>query len=255
MDFTIQLYSQDYCPTGETNPFHAIVDESIWEQVYQEYENAGRIFLRIFNEDGSNEWIVPMGGVVHKKTYTEEENNPFHSIYLPIWMLDSAGFPGQGEVLKCSVLTNEAFPEATKITLRVVDSALYTADVKKELEAALTNLGILRNQTIVQIPIESFGNFQIELFISALEPADCVLCDGEEVEVEFLEPVDHYEPPRPPTPVALPPPTLLENSIISHEQTTNRTGFTPFQGQGHSLRGTNENIPAWRRELGPPKRS
>lgn len=254
MDFTIQLYSQDYCPSGETSPFHAIVEESIWQQVYREHEDAGRIFLRIFNEDGSKEWIAPMGGVVNRKMYNDDElQSPHHHLYLPIWMLDSAGFQGEGEVLQCSILTNEAFPEATKITLRVVDSAFYNGDVKAELEAALTQIGILRNQTIVQIPIKSLGDFQIELFISALEPADCVLCDGEEVEVEFLEPVDHYEPPpRPPTPIPQAP-SLLPDCMIPDERHVNRSGFTPFQGEGHLLGGNNENAPAWRKELGPPK--
>ncbi len=245
MDFTIQLYSQDYCPSGETSPFHAIVEESIWQEVYREHDTAGRIFMRIFNEDGTKEWIVPMGGVVKESLD--------HHVYMPIWMLDSAGFEGQGETLKCSILTNDAFPEASKITLRVVDSAFYNADVKAELEAALTHIGILRNNTIVQIPIKSLGNFQIELFISALEPADCVLCDGDEVEVEFLEPVDHYEPPpRPPTPVALPPP-CIDDCMIPDERPTNRSGFTAFQGQGHLLGGNDDNAPAWRKELGPPK--
>ncbi len=255
MDFTIQLYSQDYCPTGESSPFHAIVDESIWEDIYKEYDEAGRIFLRIFNEEGTKEWICPMGSMVNKRRNPADEGHP--SVYLPIWNLDSAGFEGQGETLQCSVLTNEAFPQATKITLRVIDSAFYNSDVKAELEAALTDLGILRSQTIVQIPIKSLGNFQIELFVSALEPADCVLCDGEEVEVEFLEPVDHYEEVRPPTPIPSPP-ALLNDSMIPDSPPLNRSGFTAFQGQGHLLGGTLDNAPAWRRELGipkPPKRS
>jgi hypothetical protein len=257
MEFTLQLYSQDYCPSGESSPFHAIVEESIWEEIHRDHEDAGRIFLRIFNEDGTKEWITPMGGVLHTKRSSSDEEH--HNVYLPIWMLDSAGFQGQGEVLHCSVLTNDAFPEASKITLRVVDSAFYNADVKAELEAALTHLGILRNQTILQIPIQSLDNFQIELFVSALEPADCVLCDGDEVEVEFLEPVDHYEEPRPPTPrppTPIPsPPTVLKDCMVPDDSPKPRSGFTAFQGEGRLLGGTLDNAPAWRKELGPPKRS
>ena len=178
---------------------------------------------------------------------------------MPIWMLDAAGFEGSGEVLKCSLLTNDAFPEATKITLRVVDSAFYNSDVKAELEAALTNLGILRRHTTIQIPVKRLGDFPVELFVSELEPADCVLCDGDEIAVEFEEPVDHYEPPstsyqRPPTPIPAEPP-ILSDTMIPTPPPAQTRGFVPFQGQGNLVGNSTANVPEWRRQLGPPKRS
>lgn len=224
--------------------------------VYREMPEGGRTFLRIFNEDGTKEWIAPMGGMVYKKMLDEEQlNSEHHHIYMPIWMLDAAGFEGSGEVLKCSLLTNDAFPEATKITLRVVDSAFYNSDVKDELEAALTHLGILRRHTTIQIPVKHLGNFPIELFVSELEPADCVLCDGEEVAVEFEEPVDHYEPPRrPPTPMPAEP-AMLSDTMIPTPPPAQTHGFVPFQGQGNLVGNSTANVPEWRRQLGPPKRS
>jgi hypothetical protein len=253
MDLTVQLYSQDYCPSGDLSPFHAIVEESIWKQVYENEDEGGRKFVRLFNEEGTLEWIAPMGGVVYQKLYHEDEREPSQkAVYLPIWMLDSAGFSGEGETVKCSILTNDAFPEASKITLRVVDSAFYNANVKEELEAALTNLGILQNHTVLQIPVRSLGDFQVELFVSKLEPADCVLCDGEEVVVEFEEPVDHYEPPpRPPTPIP-PPVAALQDGMIPNSLPP-RSGFLAFQGEGRLLGGSSENAPEWRKQLGPPR--
>jgi hypothetical protein len=249
MDFTVKLYSHDFCPSGETNPFHLIVDDSIWSKVYNDTEGGGRIFLRVFNEDGTKEWIAPMGGVVRSDHHQNEDRR----VYMPFWMLDTAGFEGSGEVLKCSILTNEAFPEATKITLRVVDSAFYNSDVKEELEAALTHLGILRRHTTIQIPVQRLGDFPIELFVSELEPADCVLCDGDEVAVEFEEPVDHYEPPvRPPTPIPQLPTQLEDLMLPPPEPSSN--GFVAFQGQGNLVGTSNVNIPEWRRQLGPPRR-
>lgn len=254
MDFTVQLYSQDYCPAQDTSPFHAVVEESIWKQAYENDDTSGRKFVRIFNEEGTIEWIAPMGGVAYKKMYHEDERETAQkAIYLPIWMLDSAGFEGQGETVKCSILTNDAFPEATKITLRVVDSAFYNADIKEELEAALSDLGILQNHTILQIPVRSLGNFQVELFVSKLEPADCVLCDGEEVVVEFEEPVDHYEPPPPRPPTPIPPPIARFEEGMIPNNSPPRFGFMAFRGEGNLLGGSSENVPAWRKELGPPK--
>jgi hypothetical protein len=49
-------------------------------------------------------------------------------------------------------------------------------------------------------------DFIEDLFIANTEPADVVLCDGEEVALEFEEPVDHFEPAteqkRPSTPIS-----------------------------------------------------
>jgi hypothetical protein len=258
MDFTVHLYSHDYCPSEDISPFYLTGEESIWQMAYRQTEEKSRTFLRIFNEDGTKEWIAPMGGIVFKKMLDDDQlNSKHHHLYMPIWMLDAAGFEGSGEVLKCSILTNEAFPEATKITLRVVDSAFYNSDVKAELEAALTHLGILRRHTTIQIPVKSLGNFPVELFVSELEPADCVLCDGEEVALVFEEPVDHYEPPpsapqRPPTPIPLPP-AMLSDTMIPALQPAQTHGFVPFQGQGNLVGNSTTNVPEWRRQLGPPR--
>ena len=242
-DISVRVYSQDFI--GEKASFHILVDESIWRQVYREMEEGGRIFLRLFNE--GVDWISPMGGFV--KSFEQKSSK---SVYLPIWMLDAMGLQGQGESITCSILTNDAFPEATKIKLRVVDSAFYNGDVKAELEQALSQLGILRKHTTVQIPIQALGGYPIELFVSELEPADCVLCDGEEVAVEFEEPLDHYEPPRPPTPIPSPPPQLPEQMVPAFVPAS--TEFTAFRGEGHRLGGSNDCIPEWRRNLPPPRR-
>lgn len=253
MEVTVKLYSQEFCPVDEANPSHVIVEKSLWSKVYRDTDEGGRIFLRIFNEESVHEWIAPMGGVVHQSMVDEDDLEPTYRIYMPIWMLDSAGFQGTGEALQCSILTNEAFPNATKITLRVVDSAFYNSDVKAELEAALTHLGVLKRHTTIQIPVQCLGNFPIELFVSNVEPADCVLCDGDEVEVEFEEPVDHYEPaPRPPTPIPQLPMLLGEAMIPSPEPSIH--GFAAFQGEGRILGGSNLTLPEWRRQLGPPRR-
>lgn len=251
-DIQVRVYSQDF--TEEKDPFHILVEESIWRQVYRDMEEGGRIFLRLFKE--GVDWISPMGGFV--KAFNPDEDSA-KSVYLPIWMLDAMGLQGQGETVTCSILTNDAFPEATKIKLRVVDSAFYNGDVKVELEQALSRLGILKKHTTIQIPVQALGNYPVELFVSDLEPADCVLCDGEEVAVEFEEPVDHYEPPlaaamptqptRPPTPIPADIPRLPE-PMVQNETPPARA----FQGQGHRLGGSNDCIPEWRRNLPPPRR-
>lgn len=255
MDQTIRLYSLGFCPSSDQDHFSLSVEESIWRKAYNEIDEGGRIFLRIYNEDESKELIAPMGNIVYGKSIDHETHDDHHHVYAPLWLLDSVGFGGTGEILKCSILTNDAFPEATKITLRVVDSAMYSGDIKEELESALTKLGVIRKHTVLQIPVEALGGFPVEVFVSNLEPADTVLCEGDEVAVEFEEPVDHFEPPavqRPPTPIPQLPPLLTNESIFPPFDSVEsiQTGqFLAFQGTGHTLGGGGGHIPEWRRNL------
>ena len=116
--------------------------------------------------------------------------------------------------------------------------------LKEELEKTLTAMGVVRSQSILQIPIESLSGFRVEVFITKTEPSDIVLCEGEEVIVEFEEPVDHYEPPqRPSTPIPTEEPMLLADQV------------TRFLGEGRRLGGCDAQIPEWRRNLPlPPRR-
>jgi hypothetical protein len=255
METHVHLYSQEFSPSTNPDPFTISVDESLWRLYFEGEETQGRLFLQISNEEGTLQWVAPAGDVLYKRMMSEEKADENHNIYMPLWMLDTAGFEGNGEILKCTLLSNDAFPQATKIVLRVIDSAFYTENLKEELEEALTKMGVLQKHTTIQIPILSLGNYPVELFISNLEPADCVLCDGEEVAVEFEEPVDQIPappPPRPPTPIPSSPVSLAE-PMFPQVAPTGRQGFVPFQGEGYTLRGTNTQIPEWRKNL-PPRR-
>ena len=83
--------------------------------------------------------------------------------------------------------------------------------------------------------------------MSETEPANIVLCDGEEVIVEFEEPVDHAMPLQDPLPVerpGTPMPPVVEPFIPI---ATERSPWTAA-GAGNVL-GTSSivaNIPAWR---------
>lgn len=260
MQVTVKVYSQDFTPNGERDAFCILPEESLWQLAFGDHQGEGRVFLRLTSQDGTRSWIGPMSHFIpsHQPMVRGRSTNP-HNIFLPLWMMDSAGFREPGEILNCDILLNEAFPNATKIGLRVIDSAFYNGDVRSELTQALTKIGVLKKHTSIQIPVDFLDNFPVELFITNLEPADCVLCDGEEVVIEFEEPVDQVLPPaRAPTPIPIPygPEALVSMDDLMIPVTPpvrSSRGFIPFQGAGNLLGGSNASIPEWRRQLGPPR--
>jgi hypothetical protein len=248
MDYTVRIWSKAFAPSSDPDPYSIQVDKRIWETA-MEQEGARRKFVRIAH--GEEAWIAPMGQPV-----TSEEEG--YNMYVPLWMIDAAHLGGTGEEVPAQILSEEFFPEATKIRLRVIDSAFYNADVKDELEKALSSLGVIQEHTTLQIPVTALDGFTIEVFVSSTEPANIVLCDGEEVALEFDEPVDQIAPPRPPTPLPQPPAVIVTDTMVPDEflgtVQRNAQGFRPFQGEGRIIGSSNANIPEWRRELGPPRR-
>lgn len=244
MEFSTKLLSQTFLSDDELDTFSFQVSRALWERVIRS-ESEGRVFLRISNE--AKEWIAPLGQPI--SDYTDEEY-----IYIPQWMLLASGFTGSGEEIHCEVMNTEAFPEATKLTLRVVDSAFYNSDVKEQLELSLSSIGVVRKHTTLQIPVTALGGYPVEIFVSATEPAELVLCQGEEVAVEFEEPVDHFEPPevqtrRPDTP---PPCPLVYESLVPME--AHQPILFPGAGQRLGTLDSSYQGPEWRRGLQPPPR-
>ena len=257
MKFPIRIWSKAYAPTPDTDTFSIQVDKQIWQEAMRT-EGAKRKFLQVLHPGGLEPWIAPIGHPVTIE-YTNEESKEerIYDIFLPLWMIDTAHFTGEGEVSEVEILDEEYFPEATRLVFRVIDSAFYNADIKQELEKALSSIGIVQQHSVLQIPVAALGDFRVEVFVSKTEPANIVLCDGEEVAVEFEEPVDQIEPPRPPTPLPQPPPLLRTDGMIPEGifQQPQQQGFQAFQGEGHTLGGSNVSIPEWRRGLPPPRRS
>ena len=263
MEHTVALYSKVFLDSYDPNDWSNVaVDRSLWEEIHRIqtplFYGAGgtlptapthRYFMQIGSiEEGC---IVAVGNPI-MGSETEEKK-----IYMPQWLLEQYGLQGEGESHDVQILTEEAFPQATKIVLRVVDSAFYNSDVKKELEIALTRLGVIKKGQLLHIPIEALDDFVVDIYVSELEPANIVLCEGEEVAVEFEEPVDAFEskeeeeketsPFAVETAVGLRPPTPAPEEIMP---------ILPTQvATGNVLGSDPSAIPEWRRGLAaPPQR-
>ena len=266
MSYPIRIWSTAYSPVGhEAEGYTVQIDKDCWEMIMRQ-EGSKRKFMKIEHPEGFQDWIAPLGHPVpqqHTTQTQEAKEDRIYNIYMPLWMLDAAHLKGEGEVSVLETMDEEYFPEATRIVLRVIDSAFYNADVKEELEKALSSLGVIQEHTTLQIPVEALDGYTIEVFVSKLEPANIVLCNGEEVTLEFEEPVDQIEAPvRPPTPI--PPQLPLLPSLQTETETERETmippgfitsaAFQAFQGSGQTLGTSNADIPGWRRGLAPPPR-
>lgn len=256
MSYPIHIWSKAFAPSVDPDPFSIQVDKRIWEEMMRQ-ESGQRKFVKLLHPSGLNDWIAPLGQPVDVQD--TEEDTVHRNIYMPLWMIDSGHFNGDGEESILEMIDADYFPEATKIVFRVIDSAIYNADIKEELEQALSSLGVLREHTTLHIPVSALGGYPVEVFVSKTEPANLVLCDGEEVAVEFEEPVDQIAPPRPTTPIPQPPAiltteTMIPEGFLGPAIQAPQTGFRAFQGEGRLLGGSNANIPEWRRGLPPPKR-
>ncbi len=255
MEFQARIWSKEYCPgfpEADTEQYTISVDKRLWERCMRD-EHLDRMFVKIQHPHGGEPWIAPMGSPIDMGPDSDET----YAIFVPVWMLDSGSLQGEGEDVQIEALTVDAFPEATKLVFRVVDSAFYSSEIKEELEKALSSLGVVRQHTTLSIPLESLDGFKVDVFISKTEPANIVLCHGEEIPVEFEEPLDQipHVPPSPPTP----PPQAEPQPEASDTSSMLPTFETPsasssFAGQGYVLGSSNVNIPEWRRGLAPPPR-
>lgn len=155
------------------------VSVGTWRKITEEHEGTRQI-ARI--KSGEKEIYIALG--------TPNNVVAENQIYAPSWLVDHLGVDGAGNTVEVTWLTQEAFPEATRIVLRPQDSAFYHADAKEELERALTRLGVIRTGDTILVPLESLGGYEIPFDVVLTEPANIVLAQGDEVIMEFEEALD-----------------------------------------------------------------
>ena len=217
----------------------------LWRMVQDDFPNVSRLIVKL--TVGQNTVYCALGSPV-QPTDTEA---PMDSLYVPIWVLQRLGIQGTGEPAKVEWLSQEAFPEATRIVLRPLDSAFYDSNMKDVLEVALTRFGVLQTGDTIPIRIESMGDLEMHFDVVLTEPANIVLLEGEEVEIEFerlVLPGAEAVQPEVPAPLPLPLPLPLPE-----EEQEDSFDFLPtaapapnlFPGTGHTLGGGKVN--PWKR--------
>jgi len=169
--------------------YNCYLDEKEWLRVTNEFESS-RIFARIIN--GEKSWICALGSPIRS-----DNTEVVKPLFVPQWMLDQIEEEGSGSLLEVQWMPSDVFDNSEHIVLEPFDDISEIENIDDILQIELTKLGILQKNKIIHIEI---NEVTIPFLVKNLSPASIVLCQGDEVSLEF------YKEPlvRPPTPI--PPP-------------------------------------------------
>ena len=193
------VWSSDYLDL-DIDSYNCYVNEDIWRRITNDF-TTNRMFARITK--GEKFWICALGAPIPLKSDLKEKDTP--NIFVPYWMLEQIGCEGNGNALEVEYMPSEAFDESTKIVLQSIDNDSFSDNIQELLSIELTKLAILQKNTRILIKIPELDGFEVEYIVRDLEPASVVLCQGDEVELEFYE-------ERVPTPIPELP-ELLVNDV------------------------------------------
>jgi hypothetical protein len=99
----------------------------------------------------------------------------------------------------------------------------------------LSNWNLLKKNTILTVPCQELGGFEVDVFVKDIEPADLVLLRGD-VPMELDEPLETVaEWVKPEPPLALPP-VDFDSPFEGTEPPKISNVFVPFSGKGYSLK-------------------
>jgi hypothetical protein len=192
-----KIYST-YFLESDVEQYNCYVNETLWKRLTNELM-VNRIFIRL-NNNGKF-WICSLG---HPISTTFDSAN---HIYVPKWMLEQIDLNGVGEELEVDIFPSDVFDHSTKITLQPYTSIAHIESIQDILSYEFTKLGVLKKGSTIVVNMPEEMKFEV----IELEPASVVLCEGDEVLLEFVESLESL--PRPPTPYPFEStPTLLEPS-------------------------------------------
>jgi hypothetical protein len=207
MNQLFHVWSQEFLwDPSFADPTTVLMCELDWNDLNRELQvggEASRIFVKLvvsgedssFDSDGKSpseelSIICSVGAPVRQVDVTR------NAMFLPLWILDRLGVAGCGNEILAQFFLKDAFTEATRIVLRPHNSQFYDVqDVKSDLEGALTRVGVVERGKTVMLPLSELGGELLAFDVVSTEPASVVLCQGDEVAIEFEAAWDAPAPP------------------------------------------------------------
>jgi hypothetical protein len=203
--------------------------------------------------DGTARWIAvigenhialgdPVAGGVDEEA---ADNTPGHlELYIPSWFVGTCGLEGAGDKVRVRFERCESFLKAEKLGFQVMGNIPTEIDVRDLLEEPLSQLGVIRKDQIIPLPLLE----GVYLILKTCEPdGPPVFLDGAEISLEIEEDL----PASVSTPAFGALAELVESAVAEdlpmlpampsapeshppHETVTNGR-FVAFQGVGRRL--------------------
>lgn len=168
--------------SDQSDTICCFTNEVEWNKIHDLNTGVKRIFAKISLNGKSV--ICPLGQPI-RHALIDLEGMDSSAMFIPVWAVRTLNGSGVGDMATIEWCSEEYFPEATRVVLRPHDHTFYESDIKKELEFALTQYGVLELGSTIPIIIKALHNREYNFDIIALEPASVVLMEGDEVAIEF----------------------------------------------------------------------
>jgi hypothetical protein len=203
---------------------------------------TARLLEHLLGGDDTARWLAVLGGIrIALGDPVPSENRWNRNLYVPQWILESAGMAGEGEEIQVRFERCEALPKATSLGFKVLGDVPEGIDMRELLEGPLSSLGVLEAGQIIPAPVLE----GVHLLVQTCEPGGGpVFLDGAEIALE----IESDEPPapqqqRPPTPrpaedfgQLIDPAALPPVAPVSRPPRSCPPGaFVPFSGVGRRL--------------------
>ena len=162
---------------------------SLYSKVYLEQEDESwsarpsrRLLEDIHRDDeDSARWIAVIGGV-RIALGDPIVSATGRSLYIPRWILDTAGMDGNGEDVDIRFERSETLEKATRLVFEVIGEIPEGIHLRDLLEEPLSQLGVLEEGQIIPAPIID----GVHLLVKACEPVgQPVFLEGAEVALEI----------------------------------------------------------------------
>ena len=212
-----KLYST-YFLENDVEQYNCYVNDTLWKRITNDLM-ANRIIIRINHT--SHFWLCSLGQPIY--TTFDSTNH----IYLPKWMIDQLNCEGVGESVTLDWFPSDVFDFSKKITLQPHTDISYIDNIQDVLSCELTKLAVLKKDSTIEVCMLGVDTL-FKFNVVGLEPANIVLCEGDEVTLDFDYSLTTPTPStsrstvhstaRPPSPY--PPeatPTVLYNDVQPSE--------------------------------------
>ncbi len=253
--FACTVYSKLYLPSDESG-WSARPSIRVLERLHHmddDHESSQR-WICVLGE-GEDQIRIALGDPVGSSGSGATQER---QLYIPGWLLESAGMEGIGEEMVVHFERSEDLPRATNLKFQLIGEVAEGFDIRELLENPLSELGVIRQGQMIPVPVLEGVVLTLESCGGAGEDG-YVFLDGAEVGLEIegdtAAAAAPTQPARVPTPIpddnwdmlipppapaaaapapAAPPAAASRNRRF---QVSQPSAFVPFSGTGHRLNG------------------